>query len=185
MKKTVIILLVFINTCAFGQNTQTLTWQGRAAVGGYAPEGTLEILEASAEIKEDKLIDLSVVVDMRTLDQENSRLKNHLRDEDFFYVDKFPVATFILSDVVQLKNAEILLNGIMTIRGMSSEEKIRAEVIRNDESIRISFDHIMDRTSYGITYNSPSVFEKLKENAIADEFVLKGTIVVEIRSNNN
>jgi polyisoprenoid-binding protein YceI len=173
------------STNVLAQESQILTWQGRAALGGYAPEGTLEVMEASAEILGDKLTYLSAVVDMRTLDQENSQLKNHLRDKDFFHVKKFPVATFILSEAVKLDDSEILLKGIMTIRGKSSEEKIKAEVIVQDENISISFDHTMDRTLYGITYNSPSVFEKLKENAIADDFNLKGTIKAKIKADDN
>ncbi|MCW5518655.1 YceI family protein [Aureitalea sp. L0-47] len=185
MKKLLAILLLIMGSFVHAQENKTLTWQGRAAVGGYAPEGTLEVMEASAQIQGDRLTSLSVVVDMRTLDQENSQLKNHLRDKDFFHVKKFPVATFMLSEAVQLNDSDILLKGIMTIRGKSSEEKIKAEVIKQDDNISISFDHTMDRTVYGITYNSPTVFEKLKENVIADDFILKGTIEAEIKADEN
>ena len=80
MKKILFTLLVIASANVLAQESQTLTWQGKAVVGGYAPIGTLEVMEASAEIQGDKLTYLSVVVDMRTLDQENSQLKNHLRD---------------------------------------------------------------------------------------------------------
>lgn len=35
----------------------------------------------------------------------------------------------------------------------------------------------MDRTQYGVNHNSPSIFKRLKEDAIADEFVLKGELI--------
>ncbi|MFT5617313.1 MAG: hypothetical protein ACI85I_000529 [Arenicella sp.] len=38
---------------------------------------------------------------------------------------------------------------------------------------------IIDRTKFGITYNSPSYFEKMKDQAIADEFTISFNWVFE------
>ena len=42
--------------------------------------------------------------------------------------------------------------------------------------ISITFNHKMDRTTYGVNYNSPSIFKSLKENVIADDFTLKASL---------
>ena len=151
MKKLFAILILIVSPYATAQVNETITWQGRAAVGGYAPEGTLEIMDASATLEDDNLIKLSVVVDMRTLEQENTQLRDHLRREDFFHVKKFPVATFIFEGPVIISNDSVDLKGKMTIRGITSEENIKAGIKIEGDRIEISFDHTMNRLTYGIT----------------------------------
>ncbi|MEL6812017.1 MAG: YceI family protein [Bacteroidota bacterium] len=182
--KTIFNLLFILITFPFwsqqqgniSENEQTISWIGRAAVGSYAPEGTLGILNGSISYTSEEITALSMVVDMRTLEQENTQLRDHLRAKDFFYVKKFPVATFILSSPVKIENGTANLTGKMTIRGEAQDEDIKASLIISEEGIRVSFNHTMDRTRYGVNHNSPSIFKKLKENAIADEFVLKGAL---------
>ena len=180
MKKLSIIVLLLIGIVATAQNskTQQLTWQGKAAVGGYAPEGTLDILKTSAQFDEGVLSALSIVVDMRTLEQENTQLRDHLRNKDFFHVKKYPVAIFILKSTEVISDNSIILIGDMTIKGITKEERIEAGLTDQGDQLEIKIDHRMNRIDYGIIYNSPSVFEKLKENAVADEFVLSGSIKI-------
>ncbi len=183
MKKLFLLLTLAMGFTSLAQKTaninneQTLNWIGRAAVGGYAPEGTLDIKSASVEYTSEEIKSLSIIVDMKSLEQENRQLRDHLKEEDFFYVEKYPEATFSLSEPVQVENGKAELKGIMTIRGNTNSETIPATVQLADGQITITFDHKMDRTLYGVNHNSPSIFKRLKENAIADEFVLKGTLV--------
>lgn len=37
----------------------------------------------------------------------------------------------------------------------------------------------LDRTAYGIHFNSPSIMKKMKDQANADEFILVGKLVFE------
>ncbi len=165
-------------TASIEEGEQTLTWIGKAAVGNYAPEGTIEILNAEIEYTSNSIEKLSLVVDMRTLAQENTQLQDHLKEKDFFHVKKFPVASFILSERVSIENSEVIISGKMTIRGQAQTENIygQIKVDKDEGTLTFAFDHKMDRTKYGVNHNSPSLFKKLKENAIADDFVLKGSI---------
>ena len=183
MKNIFLILALFIYSTTFAQketkvseNGQSLTWIGKAAVGGYAPEGTLKIMSGKIVYTSEEIVDLKIVIDMKSLEQENVQLRDHLRDKDFFYVKKFPVATFILSEAVKIENGYANILGNMTIRGKTQPEKISALISPSAEGVKIDFKHKMDRTRYGVNHNSPSIFKKIKENAIADEFILKGAI---------
>lgn len=178
MKKRLIIIALLISTISIGQavTVQQVTWIGKAAVGGYAPEGTLNLLEATASLQGELLSKLNIIVDMRTLEQENTQLRDHLREKDFFHIEKFPVAVFSLTEAVNISEEKIILKGNMTIRGKTVTESIPAIIKQSEGVLIVSFDHVMDRTAYGIVYNSPSVFKRLKDNAIADEFQLKGEI---------
>ena len=158
------------------KNTKPLTWQGKAAMGSYSPEGTLDVDKAIITIENDQITALTVAVDMKRLSQENKKLQRHLRDEDFFDVKVFPQAVFTLTAPVDLNNGNCQLQGVMSIKNKAVTEAIPAWINITDKLITITFDAELDRTAYGITYNSPSIFTKLKDQAIADAFNLKGVL---------
>ncbi|MEM7185586.1 MAG: YceI family protein [Bacteroidota bacterium] len=162
---------------------QTLSWIGKAAVGSYAPEGTLEIKSAEMFFSSESIATLNIVVDMPSLEQENRQLRDHLRDEDFFHVQAYPEARFTLNKPAKIEDGTAVLEGDMTIRGVTHPERITATISISDTGLALEFTHTMDRTRYGVNHNSPSIFKRLKENAIADDFILKGRLV--FRNKNN
>jgi len=176
---TSLTFLLFFTSCAQEQSTntglQTITWGGKAAVGNYAPEGTLNIKNIQAKIDENTVQSLHITIDMKSLIQENQRLTKHLRNKDFFHVKKYPEATFELTEAFTI-GTDKLLTGKMTIKSTSQREQIPVTISNKNDILTITFSHSMNRLDYGITFNSPSVFEKIKENAIADEITLKGTL---------
>jgi len=185
MKTICITFVLFLSTFVQAQTTatisekqQTISWIGKAAVGGYAPEGTLEIKTASITFTSEEIMDLQLVVDMKSLEQENKQLRDHLLEKDFFYTEKYPEATFKLSMATPINNGKVQLKGMMTIRGETQEENIEATVVYSEENITLQFNHTMDRTRYGVNHNSPTLFKRIKENAIADDFVLKGKLML-------
>ena len=153
-----------------------LTWQGKAAFGSYAPEGTLDISGGRINLENDSITQLNVVIDMTTLSQENKQLEGHLRNADFFDVELFDKASFTMTNKLSVSDTQATLKGVMTIKGQSRAEEIPVTIQKTATGVIITFNHTMDRTQYGINYNSPSFFKRLKENAIDDDFTLKGTL---------
>jgi polyisoprenoid-binding protein YceI len=184
MKTYITLFFLSITTLLFSQETYTvtgnssiLTWGGKAAVGGYAPEGTLQFQKATMTCESNIITTLEIIVDMTSLHQENKQLSGHLRAKDFFHVKKYKTATFVLSQPITVSSGTALVNGMMTIKDSQNKEQVKATVTMQGESISITFNHTMDRTTYGVNYNSPSIFKSLKENVIADDFTLKGSLV--------
>ena len=181
--KTIIITLVSLLSLQgisqtkgiISKKEQQVFWKGKAATGGYSPEGTLGIFSAEILVDQKMVTSLYITIDMRTLYHENKQLKNHLRDKDFFDVKKYPVATFLLKEETSIEKTTILV-GEMTIKGIAREEKIPVNITQDEACIHISFEHTIDRTQYGVTFNSPSIFTAMKENLIADNFTLKGSL---------
>ena len=120
-----------------------------------------------------------MVVDMLSLDHENKDLMSHLRSKDFFEVKKYQESRFLLTNTPVVESDEILIRGRMKIKDTSKEESLSVKVVRQNNQLRLSFKTKLNRIDYGVTYNSPSIFKKLKQNAIADEFVLEGVLVFE------
>jgi len=177
-------LLLCLSPLIHGQNTTTsqivkgqyIEWQGKAAVGGYTPIGKLEIKEGYATIKNDTLMTLDIIIDMTSLVQENKQLEKHLKDKDFFHIKKYPIAQFTLLEKTFIKEGKTMVPGNMRIKDRTVTENILLLFHRKSDQINITLDHTMDRTLYNVTYNSPSIFKKLKENVIADEFIIRGSI---------
>ena len=184
MKIYIITLFLLITSSVWSQETyiltpesNILTWRGKAAIGGYAPEGTLEIKDAILSTTNTRLETLEIVVDMTSLYQENKQLSEHLRDKDFFYIKKHKTAVFKLLEPIDFTNTNCTLKGTMTIKGKTNIEFIEVRITKTETRVTIDFNHTMDRTQYDINYNSPSIFKSLKENVIADNFTLKGALV--------
>lgn len=180
------ITLLFLSTSSFmlsqdtytiSEDSKTLIWGGKAAVGGYAPEGTLHIKNAAIIYENSTISTLEIQVDMTSLDQENKQLSGHLRAKDFFHVKKYKTAIFTLDEPAEVTAGNGVLKGTMTIKDTSNKEQVKATITMQGDTITVTFNHTMDRTVYGVTYNSPSIFKSLKENVIADDLTLRGTLV--------
>ena len=96
MKKTILIF-AFVLLCIFSygqtyntQETRVLTWTGKAAYSSYRPSGEIKLKSAQLRIEENTLQSLELIIDMKSLQHDNRQLQNHLRDEDFFEVQKYP-----------------------------------------------------------------------------------------------
>lgn len=156
-------------------NESKIEWIGKAAFNSYSLTGLLSPIEGRIKVKNNTIFELSIVVDMKSLNHENSDLKKHLRSKDFFEVKKYTKAYFKINQPVLLDEHTVILVGEMTIKGITKTETIIATL----KNKILTFEHSIDRTLYGVKFNSPSFFKKLKENAIADNFILKGSLVFE------
>ncbi|WP_299120129.1 YceI family protein [uncultured Winogradskyella sp.] len=174
------ILIGLISIAAFSQNKtvnkneSTISWTGKAAFNAYSLTGTLKVKSGNASIENDSIKSLNIIIDMKSLDHENGDLKKHLRGKDFFEVKTYTEATFTVSQPFQIKNGSAEVTGQLKIKDVIRTETFIVNL--NDDYSMLSFDISVDRTKYGVKFNSPSFFKKMKENAIADEFKLKGNL---------
>ncbi|WP_299312554.1 YceI family protein [uncultured Aquimarina sp.] len=155
----------------------TLFWTGKAAFSSYSLKGTVAPKKGTLYITDKAIATLNIIIDMKSLDHENSDLKNHLKNEDFFEVKKYPEATFFLDNITNIEEGKAILRGKLTIKEKTNTEDIPVKIEQTKSRIILKFNHTIDRTKYGVNHNSPSIFKRMKENAIADEFILEGTLV--------
>lgn len=177
---TAFLVFISLSVTAQRQNLDSknskISWTGKAAFNAYTLTGSIKAKSGSILIINDSIKELEVIINMKSLHHSNKDLKNHLRNKDFFEVKKYQTATFKLVNAVKLNDGEIILIGNMTIKNITKKEKIKV-AINTSNKITIEFKTNLDRTKYGVKFNSPSFFKKMKENAIADEFMLKTKLV--------
>ena len=154
----------------------TMSWTGRAAEGGFELSG--EIKPAWGELKgtEKEIHRGEIRVDMNSLVHEYADLVKHLKNEDFFEVDKHPFAHFKLADKIVIGAACSEVKGTLTIRGVEMPAKSKVKIKESASGLSCDFEMVIDRTTFGSTYNSPSASEDAGEHGIADEFAVTGTL---------
>lgn len=136
-----------------------LGWTGYGV--GKSHAGTLTIKDGHVEMKGDQLVGGTFTIDMASLKTGDSpRLEGHLKNADFFDVEKFKDATFKISKVEALAGAKAgepthKITGDLTIKGKTNSETFDAIVTKDGKGFKAAGKaQIADRTKYDIVYNS-------------------------------
>lgn len=115
----------------------------------------------------------SFILDMNTIasiekngvDYDN-QLVNHLKNEDFFDVKKFSTAKLVIMDTNYYDATHLLVMANLTIKEITLPIKFQAEVDFQNQQMTTKFE--IDRTRWGITYESQTYSVRLKDKAISD-----------------
>ena len=147
-------------------------WTGKKVSGEHT--GYLHVQNGTVYVKNDKVVGADVKLDMNSIEctdlsgEWKDKLVAHLKNDDFFAVDKFPSATFKIKDV---KGDKVV--GDLTIKGITHEVSFPAEVSVNGSTVTAIGTASIDRTKYGIKYGSGKFFTDLGDRMINDEFEIK------------
>jgi polyisoprenoid-binding protein YceI len=156
----------------------TFSWTGYASVGTYAPTGTIQLSSGSLEFDGNNISKANFEFDMKTIRQENKDLEKHLKNEDFFDVDKYPKASFILEKVVA--NQAI---GFLKIKDIQKKISFPLTIKKSGNTMRVEAVIRVNRTDFGVKYNSTSFFSNLGDYAIKDNFDFKLNLLMEMAVN--
>jgi polyisoprenoid-binding protein YceI len=162
--------------------TSALVWKAKKVTGEHTGTVQLSAGDLTTEgktIKEGNFdIDLtSLTVTDISNPEANAKLTGHLKSDDFFSVEKYPKASFVLSSATVKSGNDYLVKGKLTIKGITRDIDFPAVIIRDAKKITATAKIIVDRTKYDIRYRSPNFFENLGDKAIDDEFALELNLV--------
>jgi len=159
------------------QNSMVI-WKGFKPGGEHY--GVISISEGTLSVENGNLIGGSFKFDMNSIintdipsdDEYNIKLVNHLKSPDFFDVEKFPTATFEITDVSELEG-ELSVSGNLTIKETTKNITIPTAMIFDNEVVILKSDvFTVDRTDFNVRYGSKKFFDNLKDKFIKDEFEL-------------
>ena len=111
------------------------------------------------------------------------KLEAHLKSEDFFNVDSFPIAILeikehqLLSDDQSASNNQILAD--LTIRGIKQELSFPIALQQFDSILLAKGIVDIDRTMYNIQYKSGKFIENLGDKLIYDDFTVQFMVQTE------
>jgi len=115
----------------------------------------------------------SAVIEAKSIDTANDRRDNHLRDPDFFEVDKYPHITFEMTGY-QANGSKGKMSGNLTIKSVTKEVVLDTTVTgvisdRGTTRAGIELRGAISREDFGLTYNRALEFGGV---AIGDEVKL-------------
>lgn len=155
----------------------TLLWTGKKVTGqhnGIVPISSGEFAAEGTQIKDGTFeINVAGLTDTDITDAEgNAKLVRHLKSDDFFGVEKFPTANFVVVSVTPKSGNEYTVKGKLTIKGKTNEIEFPAVVTTEGKSLVATAKITVDRSKYDIKYGSRTFFDNLGDKYIYDEFVL-------------
>ncbi len=154
----------------------TLTWKGFKPTGSH--NGTVGISAANINVANDKLAGGKFTIDMNSikcldLPREGNYsaldLEGHLKNADFFDVEKFPTALFEITDVKDGDEGKINVSGNLTIKGITKNITIPATFGAANGFVSLKSEPFkVDRTEFGIEYKSMKLVDMIKDKSIDD-----------------
>ncbi|MBL4653463.1 MAG: sodium/proton-translocating pyrophosphatase, partial [Flavobacteriales bacterium] len=159
-------------------STNVVNWVGRKVGGSH--EGTPELASSTLRLEGDELVG-EFTIDMKTLvctdiedAESNADLVGHLKHTDFFAIDSFPTAKFVITGTEKDKKRENIyyVKGDLTIKGITNPIEFASRVIKDGETLSIEAGFAFYRTTYGISYGSKSILDKIAGSFIYDEIEL-------------
>lgn len=110
--------------------------------------------KSSMMIKDRKAGTGIVEIDVSSIDTGNSLRDNHLRNEDFFDVEKFPKAEFEVLGLEDIGSDAVKGKGKLTLKGITKEYQFQATVSKTADSEKYSGFIKINRKDFGMVYQS-------------------------------
>ncbi|SNY95099.1 YceI family protein [Flagellimonas pacifica] len=202
MKKIIILLVgICTLTAAYGQGTikidtakSVIKWKGSNLFKFNQHYGTVKFLSGeismagpanfpSVEISNNKpkIAGGKFVVDMNSIlntdGKYNEMLVSHLKNKDFFDVEKYPVAQLNISEAKYIDGKQMDVEALLTIKGITKPVKFKMTIEQQGKIYELKSRFVIDRTRWGISYESQGLVGSLKEDIISDAIEFEVIIV--------
>ncbi len=160
----------------------TATWTGKKVTGQHT--GNISISKGALVADGKTLTSGNFEFDMNSITCTdltdkgyNDKLVGHLKNDDFFSVEKNPTAKFVLTKATLKSDNNYEVTGNLTIKGITNEITFPALVKLDDKTVVTIAKILVNRTKFDIKYGSASFFESIGDKAINDEFELDVNVV--------
>ena len=131
--------------------------------GKWFADGTMHLDKANPQKSK-----VEVIIKIADMVTGIPQLDTHLKGKDFFYVDKFPTATFISNKVQMTGKETAKVEGILTLRGVSKPVTLNVTLnkegvnpISNKLTAGFSAHAKIKRSDFGITAYLPALGDEV------------------------
>jgi len=156
------------------KNNSSVIWTGSKPTGSHT--GNVTLKDGYLSFDHGNLVGGEFTIDMTSItcsdiesEKKNKYLVDHLKDEDFFDVNKFPEAKLVVNRVKNLEGSQFEMKGNMTIKGITNPVTFNADIKINRNSYTAIAKIIIDRTKWGVEYKSGNIFKDLGDKIIYDD----------------
>ena len=153
-----------------------LTWKGTKPTGSFH-EGVVSLKEGSLTLEKGNLVGGEFVINMNSIKNtdikdagKSAYLVKHLASADFFEVEKYPTAKFVITSSEEKDNL-LHVTGNLTVKDVTKSITIPAVVSKADGIVTFKSEAFnINRADFNVKYKSKSFFslKELKDKAIDD-----------------
>jgi hypothetical protein len=192
MKKQVLItaIIIFTTLLSFGQeqlniNTikSNLKWNCDYAFYFGGHYGDVKLKEGFFIKTNNVITGGTFIIDLNSItntdienEEANTGLIEHIKNEDFFNVAKYPSAKLVITKTKYDDNEQLKIYANLTIKGITKPIDFQAKI--NYEAKTLTTKLKIDRTLWNINYKSKSAMDDLKNTAIADGISFEITLAL-------
>lgn len=167
--KKLLLLAVLAGGLAFGQTKKVTSsdvhWWGYkiAKTEASSHDGTVNVKSGNIVLKNGAVVGGTFVLDMTSINatdlsgEYQGKLNGHLKNGDFFEVEKYPTATYKITSVKKNanKNYNFVVNGNLTVKGKTNAVSFPAKITSNKGVITLESDKFsFDRQKFDVAYKS-------------------------------
>lgn len=155
-----------------------LLWLGEKVTGQH--NGTIKLQSGWLSMQDNKIVSGEFNINMKSLkdSEKNDRLEGHMKSDDFFGVEKYPIAKLVITGSSSFEKGNGTVDGKLTIKESTNPIEFKAALQKNSDGTWFYANIVVDRTKYNIRYGSGSFFENLGDKTIYDDFNLKVNLLV-------
>ncbi len=157
-----------------------ISWHGTKVAGEHM--GKIELQSGELTVDGNQVTGGTILIDMNTISntditsaEDNGKLVGHLKSDDFFGVEKYPTATFNITNLTPIAGAaagepNYTANGTLTIKEKTNPVTFPAHVTVENGEAKAKGTVTVNRAQYDVRYGSNSFFDNLGDKAISDDF---------------
>ena len=161
------------------KSASSVAWLAKKVTGEH--NGTVGISAGALNVNGNKLIGGNFTIDLKTIKAlditdpgYNQKFIGHITSGDFFEIEKFPTASFVITKV-----AGNQVTGNLTVKGITKSITFPVEIAVKGGKVTAKANITIDRTDFNIKYGSKKFFDSIGDKAIYDDFALTVSLVSE------
>ncbi len=180
MKKSVVLLALLCATSMVnGQNEikidtskSLVKWTGSNLFKFNKHFGTVKFRNGAFLKRGGNIFGGKFEIDMTSIintdGKYNEMLVWHLKNEDFFDVEKYPTSKLEILNVRYNDHTNVEIEANLTIKNTTQPITFGATLENVNDKMVLKSKFIIDRTRWAITYESKSLLNSLKDDIISD-----------------
>lgn len=164
------------------KTSSTVNWTGKKILGLHT--GSINVASGYIDLAEGRINGGEIKIDMNSIivtdiddKKTNQDFKDHLLNDDFFAVDKFPMSHLQISNGIAIGNDYYKIAGQLTIKDISHPIEFTGKVEVFTETLHSLGEVVIDRTMYNIRYGSGKFIDSLGDKLIYDDFILQFKLI--------
>ena len=109
--------------------------------------------------------EITLSVNSNTVDTNNKERDKHLKKEDYFSVEKFPLISFTSTKITKkIGLNKYIINGNLTIKGITKSVEFEVTISNKDEILTIKGTLQLNRKTYKVGGSSMVLSDNVKLN---------------------